>query len=52
MRSEAIYGDLTGYRDLTRYRDGYRERERATNQKTGRERERAHVYKVVVERNN
>ena len=30
--------------------DGYRER--ATNQKMGRERERAHVYKVVVERNN
>ena len=34
--------------------DGYRDeyRERATNQKMGRERERAHVYKVVVERNN
>ena len=30
--------------------DGYRER--ATNQKMGRERERVHVYKVVVERNN
>ena len=32
--------------------DGQRERERATNQKMGRERERACVYKVVVERNN
>ena len=30
--------------------DGYRER--ATNQKMGRERERARVCKVVVERNN
>ena len=29
--------------------DGYSER--ATNQKMGRERERARVYKVVVERN-
>ena len=30
--------------------DGYKER--ATNQKMGRERERARLYKVVVERNN
>ena len=28
------------------------EREKETNQKMGRERERARVYKVVVERNN
>ena len=36
------------------YRDGWRwvHRERATNQKMGRERERARVYKVVVEGNN
>ena len=32
--------------------DGYGQRERATNQKMGRERERARIYKVVVERNN
>ena len=46
LRSEAIYGDLTGYRD------GWRWVQRESNQKMGRERERARVCKVVVERNN
>ena len=36
------------------YGDGWRwvQRERATNQKMGRERERVRVYKAVVEGNN
>ena len=40
--------------DLTGYRDGWRwvQRKRATNQKMGRERERARICKVVVKRNN
>ena len=44
LRSEAIYGDLTGIEMEI-------EREQQIR-KMGRERERAHVCKEVVERNN
>ena len=45
LRSEAVYGDLTGYRDEWRWV------QRESNKSENGERERGRAYIVVVERN-